>query len=336
MAFITGLMLIDAPAAALNNGQSENIEAQVKKIRSAQGEDFPYVSAQAYRYWLRSTLDTYFEAEWEASKIYTAGSGQRQQSYTEGDPIQYPDDDLLGYMRAEKNETVTRVSPLRTSTLVSVAPARVVSDFGVMARGKKEQGEKSGVLLHQHQFYRATLKGLFSLDLWAAGTFTNQNRSGYQNLSAEADVSGLRKIEYERFRESYDAYRLPDEERIRRVQVLLRAMGRIEGGAKQTLHYTDVTPAFVIAAVTRGGNNIFGNLIATNDRNEPIIHEGVLDQLSRTLADDLLSPVYVGRAAGFLDPEQGKLDQYGLTTMHPREALDALANDLSQNPSWMA
>lgn len=332
MPFITGLYLIDAPASALNNGESVDIEAQVKQIKTAAG-NFPYVSAQSFRYWLRSTLETEFANEWKASPVYNAGAGKKQQAYTAGDPITYDDDDLLGYMRAEKEETVTRVSPFRTGTLVSLAPVNIVSDFGVMARVKKEEGDKEGVLLHQHQFYRTVLQGLFSLDLNAVGTFTNQLRSGFQNLGKDgikaAEAHGLEKIDTLR------AYRLPKQERIRRVQILLRALGRIQGGAKQTLHYTDVNPSFVMMAVTRGGNHAFGRVVTTDRNGLPMIHAEALQQVSDVFGEDLLSPVYVGRAAGFMDDSQSILDSFNLPSVHPRQAFDALAADLAANPNWL-
>jgi CRISPR-associated protein Cst2 len=331
MAFITGLYLIDAPASALNNGEARETKAMVKQIRTP-GGDYPYVSAQAFRYWLRTSLEKQFD-EWKASPVYPGPKGKKQQAYTEGDPIQYHDDDLLGYMRAEKAETVTRVSPFRTSTLVSIAPVTIVDDFGVMARVPKEADDKEGVVLHSHQFYRATLQGLFSLDLNAVGTFTNQRRSGYQNLGEEqakqAAQLGLRYVE------NLQAYRLPIEERIRRVQLLLYGLGRIDGGAKQALHYTDVTPAFVMAGVTRGGNHIFGHIIAATREGLPSVNEAALLQIQNVLNDELLSGIYVGRVAGFMDGSQSILDHFSLTTLHPRQALDALAGDLAQHPEWL-
>ncbi len=331
MAFITGLLLIDAPASALNNGEADNIEAKVKTIRVGR-QHYPYVSAQSFRYWLRETLEKYNSKDhWNASPVYTEAKG-KQQAYTVGDPITHPDDDLFGYMRATKDETVTRVSPFRTSTLVSIAPADIVHDFGVMARLQKEAGDKEGVLLHQHEFYRTTLQGLFSLDLHWAGMFTNQMRSGFQNLGAEtgrkAQELGLDRIEAAR------AYRLPVAERIRRVQVLLRALGRLEGGAKQTLHYTDVSPAFVIMAVTSGGNHVFGHAVQPDDQAQPLVNRGAFEQLRDVLQGDLKSAVYVGRVAGFMDSSQSILDEFGLTTLHPRQAFDALAEDLTAHPEW--
>lgn len=328
MAFITGLILIDAPASALNNGEGEETKAKVKSIHVRGQGDFPYVSAQSFRYWLRTSLEKQF-SDWKASPVYSAGAGKKQQAYTAGDPVNFWDDDLLGYMRAEKTpkETVTRVSPFRTSTLVSIAPVQLVDDFGVMARIEKKEGDKEGVVLHGHEFYRAILQGLFSLDLGRAGTFSNEHRTGFQNLLKEArDRLGLDGGDIN--------YRLPIEERIRRVQTLLYGLGRIEGGAKQTLHYTDVTPAFVMAAVTRGGNHMFGRAVTTDSSGRARIHKEALEQSFRVFGDDLLSDVYVGRAEGFMDETHSVLTGYDLNVLHPREALDTLADDLARHPEW--
>lgn len=332
MAFITGLMLIDAPASALNNGQGEDTKAKVKNIYVYGQGDYPYVSAQAFRFWLRETMQKHFP-DLPASPVYTGGAGKKQQAFTEGNPINYWDDDLLGYMRAEKSETVTRVSPFRTSTLVSVKPVQVVDDFGVMARAPKAEGDKEGVLLHGHEFYRTTLQMLFSLDLSRAGTFTDERRTGYKNLGKEtlqqADDLGL----------AYDgphgAFRLPIEERVKRVQALLHGLGRLEGGAKQTLHYTDVAPAFVMAAVTSGGNHMFGRVIQVGNDGRLLLHEAALQQALDVFGSDLCSPIYVGRAEGFMDGTASQLAKAGLTTQHPRQALETLGTALAAHPEWM-
>ena len=61
MSFVTGLLLIDAPASALNNlgsipGARTDNTVGVKMIKTRDGA-YPYVSAQAFRYWLRATLE---------------------------------------------------------------------------------------------------------------------------------------------------------------------------------------------------------------------------------------------------------------------------------------
>ncbi len=323
MSFITGYLAIYAPASALNNSKGDNNVGQVKAIRSERRE-YPYATAQAFRYWLRDTI-AQFVPEWQASPITRSGAGKRQQSFTQGDPIRFWDDDLFGYMRAESTKdtedgTITRVSPFRVATLVSAAPVEIVQDFGVMARGEGFS------VLHEHEFYRTTLAGAFSLDLRMVGTFTSQSRTGYLNLSKrqreQAKALGLEEVQIG----DHVALRLPMEERLRRVQALLYALGRLTGGAKQTLHYTDVSPVFVMMAVLRGGNNPFNFLLAPTS--EPSIHAGALDEALTIYADEYLSPVYVGMRQGFADSSRELLESRGLTVLHPRQAFDQLMQDL--------
>ena len=85
------------------------------------------------RYWIRTNL--------ELNEPLESGAGRREGkiAYTDANPIEYWDDDLFGYMRApskktdaakdeeasplEKDREITRVSPFRVSTFVSISPA---------------------------------------------------------------------------------------------------------------------------------------------------------------------------------------------------------------------
>jgi len=100
MAFVTGIMIIDAPAAALNNaGAEEGARTDntigVKRIRTRAG-DYPYVSAQAFRYWLRTYLER-SAPHWRVSPVRR----ETKVAYSDANPLAYWDDDLFGYMRAE-------------------------------------------------------------------------------------------------------------------------------------------------------------------------------------------------------------------------------------------
>ncbi|HEU5374341.1 MAG TPA: type I-B CRISPR-associated protein Cas7/Cst2/DevR, partial [Ktedonobacteraceae bacterium] len=242
MAFVTGLLLIDAPASALNNlgsipGERLDNTSGVKVIRTKENQTYPYVSAQAFRYWLRTTAERRVEG-WKAAPIYR----EEKIAYTDSNPIAWWDDDLFGYMRAPKKATkeqqaagagpqretevvepVTRVSPFRVSTLVSIAPVNLTTDFGVMSR------QEGNPVPYEHQLYRTTLQGLFSLDLHACGTFLYRNKAGYRNLDAvRTDIAKEQALEH---LASEKAYRLPLDERIRRVQGLFEGLALLEGGA---------------------------------------------------------------------------------------------------------
>ena len=357
MAFVTGLLLIDAPASALNNlgnveGRLFDNVAGVEVIRTKEGA-YPYVSAQAFRYWLRTTIEKY-NPEWKSAPIWR----EQKVAYTDANPIKYWDDDLFGYMRAPSKkqsaveqreadearaeetktvETITRSFPFKVSTFVSIAPVNIVEDWETMSR---HEGDP---VPYSSQFYRTTLKGLFSLDLHACGTFWYKNKTGFLNLDdvriEEAKKVGLEEISNEK------AYRLPYSERVKRIAALFEGMIFLEGGAKQALHYTDVSPVLVMLAVTKGGNNIFGHTIGANSRGLPEIKPDALKEVLSVFEKEILSNIYVGWTKGYLDDEQEKLENFIkekqlsiIDISHPRNAFQSLVEDLKkrENEKWLA
>lgn len=363
MAYLTGMMLLDAPASALNNagadvGAKTDNTIAVKKIRSAEGV-FPYVSAQAFRFWLRTTLEQ-GDFGWKAAPVFR----EKKIAFSESDPITNWDDDLFGYMRAqskkgddeekkknqektqealplEKDREVTRVSPFRVSTFVSVAPVNIVSDFGTMAR---QDGDP---VPHEHEFYRAHLRGLVSLDLTSCGTFYNAERVGYKNLDSYRREKAKEAHCEELTIRKQKAVRLPADTRRQRVSTLVKGLASLGGGAKQTLHYTDLMPAVVVMAVTKGGNHPFYRMFNGTKSGRTELHIAAVKEIFASFQDDLLSPVYIGWAQGFLDDERKKFEElkgelqapHGISELvHPRTVLLNLATELAKDDhtDWYA
>ena len=304
---INGFMLIDAPWSALNNagmdaGERTDNAVKVKVIRK--GRDvYPYVSAQAVRYWWRETLQKKFG--WNLSPIERG----TKVAYTSADPIQYEDDDMFGYMRAAKekieetgkrvNVTVTRISPLKNSPLLSIYPQSPTNDFGVMARQK--EGDP---VPYEHEFYSTIFKGIFSIDIDLAGRFYEIEKSGYQNMSpkliSKAKEMGLEHNEEEKY------WRLPVDIRRKRIKETILALPYLSGGAKLTEHLTDVSPKFLILAVIEGGNHIFMNVADENG-----INFDALSQVIEDYKDIILSDVYIAKREGFLDKMDKELSEFG-------------------------
>lgn len=354
MAFLSGIQVIHAPASALNNAgagaqQTEN-KVEVKTLRMG-GKRYPYISAQAWRYWLRTTLLQ--DPTWKASPTFREG----KIAYTDANPIRYDDDDVFGYMRAPskkadalaaregisltpiegkgegKIDALTRVAPLRVGTLVGLSSQMITSDFGTMSR---HEGDP---VPHEHEFYSGSLRGLFGLDLGRVGVFTAADRTGFLNLDE------VRKTEAQKLgAESPDnglTYILPEEVRWQRVATLLQAFPRIEGGAKQTLHATDVTPTVVVMAVFRGGINPFYPIVHPDESGHATLHVEGLFKLMEVWEEELLSPLYIGWASGY-PPEnpktettlKEKLQHPKIVWGHPREAFERLLKDLEAHPDW--
>lgn len=360
MAFLTGSLLIDAPASALNNsgegipGARTDNTSSVKFIRAQDGKTYPYISGQAVRYWLRNTLESTPDIEWQSSPIYRGD----KVAYADGNPILYWDDDLFGYMRApskreygktkedeakqgmtpiEEDEkgnprAITRASPLRIGTLVSIGPVTISTDFGTMSR---HDGDP---VPYEHQFYRAFLHSLFAIDLGLVGKFFYRRRSGFQNLdSIRADIAIQQGLEH---LEDEQAYRLATSERTRRVRSLLLGLGQLNGGAKQAIHYTDVSPAVAIFAIVRGGNHPFNYLFSLKS-GELHFEDDVFKRVVQDLQTNrqLLSPVCVAWKPGFqqqqLDKIPAEVGGIEIFTATPQTTFATLANYLVDNPDVM-
>jgi CRISPR-associated protein Cst2 len=361
MAHLSGAILIDCPASALNNagadvGSRTDNTVVVKKIKTKAGT-FPYVSAQAFRFWLRDTL-TGVEG-WKPSPIFR----EAKVAYTDANPIDYAEDDIFGYMRApstkaeaikareeqetlkaatpvESGVTLTRSSVLKVSTFISLAPSDPEPDFGVMAR------HEGNPVPFEHEFYRTTLIGLFSLDLRMLGRFYHVDRTGYKHLD-----SVRKKLAEDNGLVAYDngkAYELPIAKRKERLKQLLQGLAQITGGAKLAIHYTDVSPRLLLMGVAKGGNHLFATAVGAERNGLPKINTDALKEVARVHRNDLLSGFYVGLMQGYLDDQraglQTALDSLAIedsgrqfTLAHPVEAVRTLIADIDKNGEvWLA
>ena len=296
---LIGLTLIDAPHSALNNAGAEASQATenivtVKKLQRGR-DTYPYVSGQAWRNWWRTTLEQEFD-DWHNSPI----EREKKIAFTAADPVTYDDDDVFGYMRAQRemqgkkkvNVTVTRLSPLKCSPLISIDPQILTNDFGVMAR------QEDDPVPYEHQFYSCILQGIFSLDLNAVGTFSDINRTGYKNIAS----SYVQTIEAAGGTQVNDnsEWALPKEIRIRRCQQTLEALPILSGGAKLTSHLTDVTPKLIVLSVLEGGNHPFMNLMVERNRVGELSVEA-LREVIEDYKERFCDAIYIGRRSGFMD-----------------------------------
>lgn len=303
MKCIIGYLAIDVDGGALNNagaepGAATDNTVAVKKIKTRQGY-YPYVSAQALRYWWRNTLIEKFN--WNMSPI----TRDKKIARTEADPIQYPDDDVFGYMSAKKIEieekgktkmkdmTVTRASPLKTSILVSVSPVSIVNDFGTMSR------HEGDAVPFEHQFYKAILKGIFSLNIDEVSKFSSIERSGFQNIREEQIPAIKETYKDITINETSKIISLKSDIKKQRITETIDVLPYLFGGAKSTLHLTDVAPSLLILALFNGGNHILSNALYDDMGTVKINYEG-LKQLIQDFSSDLLSKIYIGIKSGFI------------------------------------
>lgn len=306
---VQGYVLLDVDVVALNNAGKDtmsNFDNAVKtKSIYKNGNNYVYVSGQAWRFWWREALQK--NIGWTLSPVIR----DKNIAFTNADPLTYPDDDIFGYMRAateeyeekgkkkSRNITVTRVSPLKNSVWVSVASVRPISNWSSMAR---QDGDS---VPYARQEYSAIMKGMFSLDVDMVGTFSDYNRSGYKNISETLREKAIN----EGASEIADPFgtgklvRLPLAIRQKRIADTLLALKNISGGAMQTNNMGDVTPKFIVLASMNTGNHPFSHISTSRgDRDEQaILNINGLREVLDEYKENFIGKVFIGRRSGFFD-----------------------------------
>lgn len=326
---VTGMVLIHAPASALNNaglerGRLAENKVVVKKIRKGRDE-FPYVSGQAVKRWWRETIQAKFG--WETSPVIR----EESIAYTAANPIRFEEDDVFGYMLAPKERledigmvaglAYRRIAPLKCTPLISVFPNMLTDDFGVFARGSEAMAEP---VIYEQEFYSTILKGAFSLMLSEVGIFTRGRAMDLPRpTDAEEALRKKTKEDREKSKPQVEKFQqrvamleqdakaksaqvgdsqiiLPLEERKRRIKQTLLALPELSGGAKRSDYLTDVAPRLVIATILDCANHIFLDVTKAAD-SKVTLNTDAVEEIVRDYHQHLLSGIYLGVRKGFLD-----------------------------------
>lgn len=332
MRFATGLVLIDAPHSALNmfgkpTAATEENQVAVKKLKKGRNV-YAYISSQAWRYWWRKTLERHFS--WRMSPLFRT----EKQVFTAANPIKYDDDDVFGYMWAPKTErgkneqgfALTRVSPLKTTPLISILPERnsVTLDEGYASR---HEGDP---VPYSQEFYSTVFKGAFSLDLDAVGKFTIEYKAGYLNLLTPESIPRIlnlvsdrkkkekvlkKALEAMKYEEEYlkpaqelgvqmneKEWLMPAEIRKKRASEAIKALRFFSGGAKQTQYHTDITPKFVLLLNVDAGINPFISDIVYEEKGDIKFDAEALAKRLSDLKDVIPegAKLYLGYDDGFV------------------------------------
>ncbi|MBX3253239.1 MAG: type I-B CRISPR-associated protein Cas7/Cst2/DevR [Chitinophagaceae bacterium] len=305
---ITGALLIDATATFLNGaglGVQEDknrvIPKTYKEKINNRTEEVPYVSAQSWRRWLRDTTNE--ENNWNPSELRAIGEGSEKGNTnkiaTELNPIEFPEDDLFGYMKAgaKGEESVQRTSPFKSSILKGIKNMRTVNIDEAFVHLKE-----GTPLPYSTKFYSTHLEGFFNLEYYRLGVYDNLGSK--QELSSEVVEKHADKLIKSDLGGRFSRYELKNavENRKNNAAGILKGLAYLRGGAKQAAFGADVSPKVLILAGLESANPIFNNLfIGTGEK--PILNIDLLLELSKDYKDKLATPIYVGFRKGYLQNE---------------------------------
>jgi len=262
-----------ASYASLNGSDKEadNI-TNIKKIQMNDGKEYPYCSSQAVRRALREQLAS---IGYELSEGVVANQKKGAAS-TLCDPQKYIDDDLFGFMKADK-ETVKRTSPVRVSPLISLEPYRGDLDFGTNYMSVKAGGTPNIFETEIHSgFYRGTI--LIELD-----------RIGKKS------IGDLYELE------------LDADEKIERVTALLTAIQNLWTVGRQSRFLSDMSPKVVCAALLKVKNPVFMESVRIND-NKP--DYDIINQTGKDFEDVIIKSV-IGERKGFFAEDDKNVTTVG-------------------------
>lgn len=336
---ITGTFLIQAEGAFLNGAgldSGEDRNAVIPKTYTdindkGQRTKVPYVSAQAWRRWLRLTFqeENPTEPGTELRALSFNAKGNPDKIGTEMNPIDFAEDDIFGYMRAEKGqgrvkeESVGDEGTEESSEEVVDAPA----DKGKKAKTEKTKavmrpspfvssilrslrkdgwrGDDEGFvhlkigspLPYKTKFYNTQLQGVFGLNYARLGVFRNDGDRIEldENLVKQYLGDGSLRAQ----NGSTNIYEVAENKRRERATMILHALAVLRGGAKQAQFGTDVAPKSVIVAGLNCGNLIFNDLFEEKN-GEPVIKLAALKQTLEDYSQRIVTPVFIGVRDGYL------------------------------------
>ena len=280
---LTITYLTRASYASLNGSDKEadNISS-IKKIRMNDGQEYPYKSSQAIRRDLREQLAV---LGWELSEAKVSEISKKGAAATLGEPAVYIDDDLFGFMIADK-VTKKRTGPVRVSPLIALEPYRGELDFATNYMGVKDGGNPNIFETEIHSgFYRGTI--LIELD-----------RVGV----ADAETYKL----------DLDA-----NEKKRRVSSLIDAIQNLWGIGRQSRFLADISPKFVAAALMRVKNPVFMECVRCLELSTPEGAKNIgnvdIPLIESTFSDfkDMISEHVLGERKGFFAEDNEKVKPLG-------------------------
>lgn len=307
---IAGALLIDATAAFLNGGglkagedKNQVVPKTFKEKINNRVEEVPYVSAQSWRRWLRNTTNE--ESGWQPSELRAIGKSEGKESTnkiaTELNPIDFPEDDLFGYMKVGKGEeeTIQRTSPFKTSILKGIRNMRAFTVDEAFVHLKE-----GTPLPFSTRFYSTHLEGFFNLEYYRLGIYDNLgSRQELSKVLVEKHKSKFNETNL--YGKNFKRYELKNAELIRKKHAsgLLKGLAFLRGGAKQASFAADVTPKVLILAGMESANPVFNNLFSGTGE-KPALNIDSIKQIAIDYKSKLATPIYIGIRTGYLENEE--------------------------------
>ncbi len=220
--------LFKVSAGNVNASHTEGNVLVTKKVTLPDGSSLPYISGQAIRRMLRDRLE---DLGWALSEPFCEVSGQEVTPPVR--PWEFIDEDLFGYLDPSGGRR--RTSPVRVSAAVGLFPFQGDRDLGTRSFEKFGQAMSEGGNMFETELYANVFRGAILMELDRLGSFTL------------LEVGNEKNVPENLLREE-DKFSLPSEEKTKRAQALLEALGLLWGGGRTARMLVDLSPRFLAYA----------------------------------------------------------------------------------------
>lgn len=296
----------------LNSGEGGSNYVDVKKYKF-QDKEYPYVSGQAMRYYLKEGI----------RRLRTSNDCCVPDDKGEacGNITECPLCDLFGFMSTIKGKGAkVRVSPVKVSPAIGLLPFDANSTIDFLTRKKhKAVGEKASGDIVNVELGMNLYKGGISIDVAKIG-FEEKYDDTNKKMEFKDMRSGTNDTEKEK-------------EKGNRVVQVLESLSFLSDYSKQARLLTDFTPDFIIISFQSNYSHRLQKALELKS------DEGInlnTDRLKEILTDisNYSNSTYVGMITGILDNEADVkkiLSEKSITIKTPNEAIKEAIKSIRGN-----
>lgn len=294
--------LTETDLTNLNAGEGGTNIVDVKKFRK-QGIEYPYVSGQAMRFYLREAL----RRELEQGKFMCTPNDKGE---TCGKINECLNCDLFGFMTTIKGTgAVTRVSPVKVSPAMGLLPLDDNSTIDFLTRKKRvEVGEKAtGDIVNVE----------LGLNIYKCGVSIDIRRIGYEE-EVDQESKVLKFV---------DKLSEDGAERKYRIKSVVSGIKYLADYSKQARLLTDFTPDVILGSIQQRYSHRLQKAFEI-DNNKTLN----IDRF-KSIVNDMKSygTIYFGLLPGLLDNEQHVQEaasELELQVLQPQQVFENIINSI--------
>lgn len=297
---ISAVWLAETDLTNLNSGIGGSNLVDLKKY-TKDSVDYPYVSGQAMRYYLKQGIRRLTDSE-----DYCVPNDKGE---TCGKIDECVLCDLFGFMTALKEQGAQiRVSPIKMSPAMGLLPLNdnLTIDFLTRRKPQEEVGKLAGDIVNVE----------LGVNIYKAGLSIDLVKVGGEEIIESSENGRHLKIDR----------KTDDETAKKRVKLALESFKNLSDYSKQARVLTDFTPNLLLIALQNRYNHLLQKALELESGRKLNVER--LGQILTVLKDET---IYAGLLSGTLDNEdeiKEVLVKHNIELMTPTEAIDRVIREI--------